>query len=201
MERNLRSNTEIYLIGFEKSQILGSKLPTIKEVLQLFFYHVRTQNTSIRQSASLATREAILFWEKAKIPTRKEQHCIDKLLKLYEEWRIVQKSSKSRNKTEVHRKNESDFETKLNHIFDIAHSNANKKISKEGQIFLENQRSEKRVGSLAGIDKKAMQKEQRKNDRIDAKREKKRRYEESKMLSQQGCVYKICLSQFHLEYC
>lgn len=61
MERNLRSNTEIYLIGFEKSQILGSKLPTNKEVLQLFFYHVRTQNTSIRQSATLATRACQLL--------------------------------------------------------------------------------------------------------------------------------------------
>lgn len=193
MERDLRSNTQIHLIGFEKSQILGSKLPTNKEVLQLFFYHVRTQAMSIHRSATLATREAILFWEKANIPTKKEQHCIDKLKKLYDQWRKIEKSStRSRNKTKVHQKNESDFEKKINHIFDIAHSNVNKMISKEGQIFLQQQRSENR-GSLVGVDKKAMQKEQRKNDRIEKESERKRRYDESQMLSREGCVHKICL--------
>lgn len=192
MVRSLRSDTRISFVGFEQSQILGSKLPTNKDVLQLFFYHVRTQGMSIRQSATLAAREAILFWDKAKIPTRKEQHCVDKLEKLYNEWRNLEKtSSKSRKETEVHRKKETDFIEKINQIFDIAQANANKMISKEGQIFLQNRRNEKRVGSLAGIDRKMMQKERRKNDRIETDRE--RRYDESKMLSQEGCVHKICL--------
>lgn len=39
MERNLRSSSRIPLIGFEESQILGSKLPTVKQVLQVFFYY------------------------------------------------------------------------------------------------------------------------------------------------------------------
>lgn len=45
----------------------------------------------IRHAATLAVHEAILFWEKSRIPIKKEQHCIDKLEKLYKEWRNVGK--------------------------------------------------------------------------------------------------------------
>lgn len=187
MERNLRSNTQIDFIGFEQYQILGSKLPTCKEVLQVFFHNTRTLKLTVQVASNLAVDEAILFWEKAKIPIKEKHRCAEKLKKLYEEWRNIKKNSSR--KTESQKKKESEFETKINRLFDIAHSNADKMLSKEGQMFLHNQRSDKREGGLGGVDRKAVQKEQRRCDRIDKETERKRRYEESEMLKHKGKIY------------
>lgn len=75
---------------------------------------------------------------------------------------------------------------KLNQLFDIAHSNAMNMMTKDGQTFLANQRSEKREGGLAGVNKKAMQKEKRRNNRIGKETERKRRHYENERLPQQG---------------
>lgn len=184
MQRNLRSNTQINLIGFEEFQILGTKLPTNKEVLQVFFYNVRTLKMTIRESATLAVREAILFWDKARIPIKKEPHCVEKLENIYNEWRGICKNSSRR--TENQKEKEEKFVKKVNQLFDIAHANAMNMMSKDGQMFLTNQRSEKREGGLAGVDKKAMQKEKRRSDRIEKETERKRRHYENEMLAQQG---------------
>jgi adenylate/nucleoside-diphosphate kinase len=40
---------------------------------------------NMRQSCSLVLKETIIFWEKARIPTRDFQSCIDKLEKMYDE--------------------------------------------------------------------------------------------------------------------
>lgn len=184
MQRSLRSNTQINLIGFEQFQILGIKLPTSKDVLQVFFYNLRTLKMKIRDSSSLAVREAILFWNKAGIPIKQEYHCIEKLEKIYNEWRSICKNSSR--KTEKQKKLEDDFVKKVNLLFDIAHSNAMKMMGKDGQTFLANQRSEKREGGLAGVDQKAMQKEKRRNDRIGKETERKRRHYENEALAQQG---------------
>lgn len=53
MQRSLRSNTQINLIGFEQFQILGTKLPTSKDVLQVFFYNSRTLKMKLHESATL----------------------------------------------------------------------------------------------------------------------------------------------------
>lgn len=185
MERNLRSSSRIPLIGFEESQILGSKLPTIKQVLQVFFYYYNSTGNNIRGSATSATRQAIVFWEKAKISIRKEQHCIEKLEKLFGEWRLITKNSSR--ESEAQRKKEAEFEAKICKLFDIAHSDAMTMLPEDGQLFLTNQRSDNREGGLAGVEKKLMQreaavenklmqKEQRKADRIDVENVRKRRY-------------------------
>lgn len=174
MEHKLRSKTEIFLVGFETYQILGSKLPTLKQVLQLFFHHCRTLKMNQRESATLVIQEVFIFWEKAKIPIRKQQHCIDKLLNLYEEWQRLAKN-KSR-KTDAQRKNQHEFEKRMVSLFDISHSNAMNMMPKDGQLFLQGQRSEKREGCLAGLDRKTMQKEQRVVDRIEKEIERKRRH-------------------------
>lgn len=54
-----------------------------------------------------------------------------------------------------------------------------------------NQRSEKREGGLAGVDRKAMQKEKRRNDRIEKETQRKRRHYENELLAQQGFMSNI----------
>lgn len=189
MQRSLRSNTQINLIGFEQFQILGTKLPTNKDVLQVFFYNMRTLKMKLRESSTLAVREAIIFWNKAGIPIKEEHRCIEKLEKMYNEWRGVCKNSNRQSDKQT--KLEEEFIKKINQLFDIAHSNAMKTMSKDGQMFLMNQRSEKREGGLAGVDRKAMQKEKRRNDRIEKETQRKRRHYENELLAQQGFMSNI----------
>lgn len=55
--------------------------------------------------------ELMLIWRKARISTRYAAHCITQVEKLYEEWRILQKSAKRQ--TETQKQNEEFFSSKL----------------------------------------------------------------------------------------
>ncbi|XP_050525397.1 uncharacterized protein LOC126907777 [Daktulosphaira vitifoliae] len=59
----LRNDNKIFLIGSLTTQILGSKLPSIGQVLKVFFYNLRIVNLTIRAKAVLTIRECNIFWE------------------------------------------------------------------------------------------------------------------------------------------
>lgn len=160
MSLNLRSNSEIYLIGFENQQILGAKLPSNRQVLQTFFYNRRTVGLSVKASAKLAIEEVFIYWEKARIITREVQHCIKKLLELHSKWENLKKSN-SRKTSETQKKNEKKIVENLEKLFDIAHADALNQLKEEDAQFLINQRKPNREGSLAGVDVNANAKEKR----------------------------------------
>lgn len=164
MSLKLRKDEHIFLIGSQETQILGSKLPSLKQVFQVFFFNLRTVKLNIRESANLVIRECIIFWEKARIPTRALQHCVNKLIKMYDNWRNLQKNAKVTG--EIYRKKENEFILILDSLFDIAHSDALNimKIDEDKQ-FLINQRLPGRPGCLSGVDKKETIKENRREIR------------------------------------
>lgn len=168
---NLRSN--IYLVGTESSKILGSKLPTNKQVLSVFFFNHNIVKLSIRESAKLAIKEIFIFWQKARIPIRDEQHCIVKLEKMHQEWKTI---CKNKNRVcDTQKNKEKQFSDKLNDLFDIAHTNALHVMKNEVDInFLINQRKKGRPGCLGGVDFKSMQKEKRKSQLLEAERNRQR---------------------------
>lgn len=61
MSLKLRKDEHIFLIGFKKTQILGSKLPSLKQVFKVFFFNLRTVKLNIRESANFVIRECIIF--------------------------------------------------------------------------------------------------------------------------------------------
>lgn len=161
----LRSNT-IYLLGHEYGQILGSKLPSNKQVLCVFFYNHRSVKLSIRESARLTIKEASVFWSKAQIPTREEHHCIAKLEKLYNKWQNLQRSSKKKSDFQIQK--EKDFIEQLPDLFDIAHANALEIMKNDiDRKFLISQRQKGRPGSLIGIDLTEIKKYKRKSERTE----------------------------------
>jgi len=95
----LRDRTLIYLIGNGFNQIIGSKLPSNLEVLKVLFYNLQKVKLCLRQSASLVVKEVLVFWEKARIPVKDVQRCIDKLEKLYN-WRDLQKHASRQNQND-----------------------------------------------------------------------------------------------------
>lgn len=149
--RNLRKDSVVYLIGHYTSQIVGNKLPSNKQVLHVLFFNMREVKLSLRESAALTIKEASIFWDKARIPIRKENHCVEKLEKLYAEWRALQKSAKR--KSESAKQKEQIFVEKMDDLFDISHANALELITiEEDKQFLISQKQKGRPGCMYGID-------------------------------------------------
>ncbi|KAL4090628.1 hypothetical protein QTP88_025427 [Uroleucon formosanum] len=115
----------------------------------------------------------MIFWQKARIPTRTEQKCVKKLEDLYQEWRNLQKLEHRKSEIQMHKN--AQFLSKLDDLFDIAHADALNLISiEEDRAFLVAQRQKGRLGSLLGIDKNKCMKEKNSEERMQA--ENKRNY-------------------------
>lgn len=173
--KKLRSVTkDVYLIGREYHQIMGSKLPSIKQVLSVLFFNTRTVKLSVRESANLVIDEVLIFWKKARIPPRQTPNCVSKLIKLYEEWDKLHKNCKRQTSTQSN--NEQHFLNKLDDLFDIAHANALEiiKIS-EDREFLIRQREKGRPGCMIGVDESLAQKERRRFKRLQQEEERRAR--------------------------
>jgi len=165
MSVKLRSDKQnIFLIGSPSYQINGAKLPSNRQVLSVLFYNIREVKLKVSESANLVIRECIIYWEKARIPTRAFPNCVKKLVDLYDVWRELQKNCK---KTQVtFRNREKNFEIDLDNLFDIAHADALERMKiEEDKLFLMKQREPGRPGCLGGVDKKLANKEERSRQR------------------------------------
>lgn len=187
MSVELRSSKkEIFLIGDVKHQITGSKLPSNGQVLAVLFYNIREVNLSVNESANLTIRECIIYWEKARIPTRSIPNCVKKLVNLYQVWRELQKNAKKTQ--EVFEQRRQEFVSNLNNLFDIAHADALQLIKiNEDKIFLQRQREPGRPGHLAGVDKKLTDKEERTRLRIIEEEKRRAKYFSSLAPSTSSC--------------
>lgn len=165
-------------VGRVTHQIVGAKLPSKRQILQVFFFHMRVRKFSAKESRLLAAKEVLLFWEKARIPTQFISRCVDKLEKLYNTWDKLNKTTAEKAGEKQKRELEL-FVEELDNLFDIAHADALKTIKKqEDRDFLESQRKKGREGSMIGIDRTLAGKEQRKADRIEKEQQRKRKYNE-----------------------
>uniref|UniRef100_A0A8D8TRM6 Uncharacterized protein n=1 Tax=Cacopsylla melanoneura TaxID=428564 RepID=A0A8D8TRM6_9HEMI len=170
--KTLRKDTEVFLLGHYESQIVGIKLPSNKQVLSVLFYNLREIKLSNAKSISLAIRETLVFWEKARIPTRGQDKCEQKLKSLHNEWRELQKSKTK--KSEVAR-----FVNELENLFDISHANAMEMITiEQDKLFLTNQRQPGRVGCFGSVDMQAKRLEDKHVKKMEAVNQRKRKAQE-----------------------
>lgn len=167
-KKRLRSDdVDVFLVGKCDNEILGAKLPSMKQVLQVFFYQMRIVKSNVIQSARFAIDLVIPLWEKARIPVQTKPNCVKRLVKLYDEWNALKKNINA--EFEVYRKRESEFREKIdNFIFDIATPDAllSMKIP-EDKDFLIQQRQKGRPGSMLGVDQKLAHKEKSQQERME----------------------------------
>lgn len=151
----------IVLIGQVSHQILGAKLPSNRQVLQVFFYNMRFVNLNAKDSATLAVDAVSIFWQQARIPMREPHKCASKIVKMHDEWNHIKKTG-SRKMPASTKKRYDDFVNNLDNLFDIAHADAlNLMHNEEDKEFLLKQREDGRPGSMLGIDQKLAEKEER----------------------------------------
>lgn len=174
----LRDRTQIYLIGDDLNQIIGSKLPSNLQVLKVLFYNLRKVKLNLRESASLVIKEVLVFWEKARIPVKDIQRCIEKLEKLHNNWRDLQKHAKRQ--SQIQKNKEQEFIDIFDDLFDLSHANALQIMcNDEDKNFLISQRKKGRPGYLGGIDYTFVRKQKKIAEREkNFNLRKKRHYEE-----------------------
>lgn len=162
--KKLRSDTKIYILERIEHQIVGSKLPSNRQVLGVFLFNMREFNLSLKDSARLVIEEASIFWEKARIPISEKWYCIRKLETLYNTYKDLQRSHTRQSELQTKRENE--FIDTLDDLFDIAARNALTSMKNEiDREFLIAQRKKGREGSLIGVDQKESEKEEKRGER------------------------------------
>lgn len=174
---------KIDLIGKTSHLITGAKLPSNKQVLQVFFHNIRFVHLKAKESARLTINATKLFWHQARIPVREDQKCVDKLIKLYEKWKVVQK-------TAPHKRSDAQINVaemyvgNLDELFDIATADALQTMKiEEDKQFLEMQRKTGRPGCMVGVDMTLYGREKRADERRAKEHERKRKHQEE--MSQQ----------------
>ena len=184
---NTRRKSAVWLIGSTEEELKGCKLPSNRQILSVFFHHHKTLKKTIRNSARDVIKEAAVFWEKARIPIRKEDRAISKLESLFNDWAKLKKNAKRM--TASQRMNESKFMEILDDLFDIAHMDALKTIKiDEDRDFLVAQRDKGRRGSLGPIDKILTTRECRAQERQSMVLKRKQAEEERQKVSEQTAI-------------
>lgn len=184
-KKKLRSDDKIDLIGQVNHQIVGAKLPSNRQVLSVFFFNTRNAKIAIEISANLVAKEVEIFWVKARIPVSKTNYISKKILKLYEDYRSLQKGSYT-NQSIQHQQREAEFSEELDNLFDIASSDALKVLKGEEKDFLIEQRKKGRPGCLMRVDVKGQKKEENKLKRIE---EEEQRRKKSEVALKQQCNF------------
>jgi|SRR6218665_281904 len=155
-----KKKRDIWLVGHTLTTINGCELPSNLQVLQRFFHLHREESQTITGSARATVKEVIHFWEKARIPTRREHHIIRKLKDMHTRWVNLKKNASR--KTDTQKWKEYEFIRFLNGLFDIAHADALTLINlQEDREFLLAQREKGRRGSMGPVDMVLEKREQR----------------------------------------
>lgn len=166
--RALRSNTELWLIGYSRRDPLtGNKLPSIGEVLRRFVHFHTAEKQTLVSAANSVIAEVEPFWAKARIPTLTSKSAARKLLAIYSRWQTLQRSRKRSGPTDEAARRA--FTKSLGDLFDVAHDNALTLIAlQEDRDFLLAQREEGRRGFMAGTDMTLAGVERRSSERAAA---------------------------------
>jgi len=172
-----RTSANVYLVDSYVPEILGVKLPSYRQTFGHFLHLHKVEKKPIRDVSRLTIRAVSAFWSKAGIPVKAEQHSIQKLETVFYEWKGLQKH-KART-TEAHKNKEHEFISRLDDLFDIAHSDALNLITiPEDRQFLLLQREKGRPGAIGTIDRVNERKMQRAVERQNAEAMRRKRSEQ-----------------------
>lgn len=177
---------QIEMVGQTSHQISGAKLPSNRQVLQVFFYNMRFVQQDANASAKLALKAVLIFWEQARIPVRDVYRCSDQILKLYKQWTTIKKRIPSK-RSPAQIESAKKFQDSLDDLFDISPEDVFSRIRiEEDKQFLIKQKQKGRPGCMAGVDMKLFAREFRSFQRQKNEQSRKRKYEQ--MSGQNGTL-------------
>ena len=128
-------------------------------------YHHTEEKRTVKDSAKLAIKATLNFWEKARIPTQRIDSAERKLLKLYDEYCLLKKARLR--VSENQKLKESMFLDELQSLFDASSKDALEIMRNEDKTFLIMQREDTSSCRITSVDKNLVDMEKRKQVRID----------------------------------
>lgn len=174
----VEDKSNIHLVGRTTHQITGAKLPSNRQVLQVFFHNLRFVKLDKYKSADLTIDSVLIFWKQAHIPTRGHNKCAEKLVALYQKLRNFGRTKPSR-RSDGKVDEVQEFVDKLDDLFDIASANALEQMKiEEDKQFLEMQRLKGRPKSMIGVDMALYEREKRSQIRKEKQFERQKKHEE-----------------------
>lgn len=195
--QSLEKIQNIDLIGKTAHQITGAKLPSNRQVMQVFFHNMRfvyqnkLPDDKSKNSAKLAIDATKVFWHQARIPVREDHKCVAKVQKMYENWMSIRKTREDK-RSKTQKQIAQSFIDSLDDLFDIASKDALDQIQiEEDKIFLEMQRKKGRPGAMVGVDMTLYGREQRSQARKEKENARKRKHEEE-ISQQRGNTAWLC---------
>lgn len=153
MTEVIGNRTYNYLIGFQIKEFNRHKLPTYRDVINLFMYKHLTLRLTIRHSTTEAIGELEAMWNKIGIPTILKRNSIRKFEKFYDVYKDIKKQNFVNNNSDNQKHKEETFVIQLNKLFDIANNSEVKNLSSDLQLFLEECRKNDGNKSLPLISK------------------------------------------------
>src|SRR6267154_1032807 len=162
-----RLSHAVYLLGnVSGDSILGAKLPTIGQALSFFYYKLKEEKCTIRESAAATVAEVEKTWTRAHLPICQEKHGITRVEKFYYTWRTLQKGAKRGGPTQW--KKEKEFQTTLSNTLDLRHQDWRTLVTcQEDRVFLEDQFAVRKA-TLGSLDKVFERKVKRKREKVAA---------------------------------
>lgn len=125
----------IFLIGDVSENVCGRKLPTVRELMSVFFYEHNFCGFAIKKSARNTINKIQSHWSRAGIPTCGIEYAIKKLLAIHRNWRTLKKS-RHRKKSTVQFMKTSNLKITMLELFDIAKPGVEKLLNDEQKLFL-----------------------------------------------------------------
>lgn len=140
-----------YLLENIDEEIRGAKLASGNQVLSVFLHRHMRMGETTKQSARMVTGQLLEQWDRARIPVKREDHIIEKVLSLHSKWQSLKKSQNRR--TPRQQEAEATFKSEMANLFDIAHADAISLLKNpEDKNFLMAQREPGRRGSMVSVD-------------------------------------------------
>lgn len=174
-----QATNNIDMVGRISHQITGAKLPSNRQVLQVFFYNMRIVQLTAKASAKLTMDAVLVYWRQARIPARENHRGASKLLKIYDKWEKIRKTVPDK-RSAAQTTDYEQFLDSLDDLFDIATNDALDTMRiEEDKEYLILQREKGRPGCMAGADMVLFGKEQRSRERQEKEESRKQKHQES----------------------
>ncbi|KAG0716953.1 hypothetical protein GWK47_008430 [Chionoecetes opilio] len=184
-----------YLDGSEDA-IRGNKHPSSGQVLSVFLHKHLNLKMERADSAKVVVREVLVFWDKARIPTQRQDKILAKVQALYDCWKGLKKNQGRQ--TQMQRTNEERFKTDMGNLFDVASADVLKLIKNpEDRDFLLAKRELGRRGSLGSVDLELVRKEEAAQKKKEAYA---RQIERTQMEQEASCSLVELASSFSVSF-
>ena len=166
----------VFLLGTSPTptdkKILGSKLPTVKQVLLAFLARHdemvssgKTGKTLFNAANDTIREEVLPLWEKARVPTSDPKRMIQKLLELHKDMMLLKKIPENRRERGEPKERIDAFKEKLSKTMSFKCKDAEAKINiEEDRLFLHSMETD-RQASMSGADRKLLVTEKKVSER------------------------------------